>query len=144
MLTLVLVWIAGRIAVTVSADTGWLPAFLIDASFLMLVAAAAAREILAGKNWRNLNVVALIVLLLSGNVAFHIEAHVNGAANCSIRIGIAVVVLLISSIGGWIVPSLTPNWLVREKPGRLPTPFGRLDLAIVAEKQSLVPRCVGR
>src|SRR6476659_9042629 len=32
LLTLVLVWIAGRIAVTVSADTGWLPAFLIDAS----------------------------------------------------------------------------------------------------------------
>jgi uncharacterized protein involved in response to NO len=132
LLTLVLVWIAGRIAVTVSADTGWLPAFLIDASFLTLVAAAAAREILAGKNWRNLNVVALIALLLTGNVAFHIEAHVNGAANYSIRIGIAVVVLLISLIGGRIIPSFTRNWLAREKPGRLPTPFGRLDIAIVA------------
>jgi uncharacterized protein involved in response to NO len=132
LLALVLVWIAGRIAVTVSADTGWLPAFLIDASFLTLVAAAAAREILAGKNWRNLNVVALIALLLTGNVAFHIEAHVNGAANYSIRIGIAVVVLLISLIGGRIIPSFTRNWLAREKPGRLPTPFGRLDIAIVA------------
>jgi uncharacterized protein involved in response to NO len=132
LLTLVLVWIAGRIAVTVSADTGWLPAFLIDASFLTLVTAAAAREILVGKNWRNLKVVALVTLLLTGNVAFHIEAHVNGAANYSIRIGIAVVVLLISLIGGRVIPSFTRNWLAREKPGRLPTPFGRLDIAIVA------------
>jgi uncharacterized protein involved in response to NO len=132
LLTLVLVWIAGRVAVTVSAEIGWLAAFLIDASFLALVAAAATREILAGKNWRNLKVVVLITLLLAANVAFHIEAHVNGTADVSIRIGIATVVLLISLIGGRIIPSFTRNWLAREKPGRLPAPFGRLDVAIVA------------
>jgi len=132
LLTLVLVWIAGRVAVTASAEIGWLAAFLIDTSFLALVAAAATREILAGKNWRNLKVVLLITLLLAGNVAFHIEAHVNGTADVSIRIGIATVVLLISLIGGRIIPSFTRNWLAREKPGRLPAPFGRLDVAIVA------------
>ena len=132
LLTLVLVWIAGRVAVTASAEIGWLAAFLIDTSFLALVAAAATREILAGKNWRNLKVVVLITLLLAGNVAFHIEAHVNGTADVSIRIGIATVVLLISLIGGRIIPSFTRNWLAREKPGRLPAPFGRLDVAIVA------------
>jgi uncharacterized protein involved in response to NO len=132
LLTLVLVWIAGRVAVTISADIGWVAAFLIDASFLTLVAAAATREILAGKNWRNLNVVALITLLLTGNIAFHIEADMTGVADYSTRIGIAVVVLLISLIGGRIIPSFTRNWLAREKPGRLPTPFGRLDIAIVA------------
>lgn len=132
LLTLVLVWIAGRVAVTASAEIGWLAAFLIDTSFLALVAAAATREILAGKNWRNLKVVVLITLLLAGNVAFHIEAHVNGTADVSIRIGIATVVLLISLIGGRIIPSFTRNWLARERPGRLPAPFGRLDVAIVA------------
>ena len=132
LLTLVLVWIAGRIAVTISADIGWLPAFLIDSSFLMLVAAAAAREILAGKNWRNLQIVVLVVLLLAGNIVFHVEAHMNGAADYSIRVGIAVVILLISLIGGRIIPSFTRNWLVREKPGRLPSPFGRIDVVIVA------------
>ena len=74
----------------------------------------------------------LITLLLAGNVAFHLEAHVNGTADVSIRIGIATVVLLISLIGGRIIPSFTRNWLAREKPGRLPAPFGRLDVAIVA------------
>src|SRR3954469_6507881 len=56
---LVAVWIAGRLAVTFSAGLGWWPALLVDASFLALVAAAATREIIAGGNWRNLNVVAL-------------------------------------------------------------------------------------
>src|SRR5262249_57623734 len=31
-----------------------------------------------------------------------------------------------------IVPSFTHNWLVRERAGRLPAPFGRFDIAIVA------------
>jgi uncharacterized protein involved in response to NO len=129
---LVIVWVAGRLCVTFSAETGWLAAMLADTSFLSLVAAAAAREILAGRNWRNLNVVMLVLLLLAGNVAFHLEAHFQGAADTGIRIGIAVMVLLISLIGGRIVPSFTRNWLVRENPGRLPVPFGRFDMIVVA------------
>src|SRR5664279_6119592 len=132
LLALVIVWIAGRLCVTFSAETGWLTAMLVDAGFLSLVAAAAAREILAGRNWKNLNVVLLVLLLLAGNVAFHLEAHFNGAADTGIRIGIAVVVLLISLIGGRIVPSFTRNWLVRENPGRLPVPFGRFHTIIIA------------
>jgi len=90
---------------------------LIDCSFLSLVAAAAAREIIAGKKWNNLSVVLLILVLLGGNLTFHLEAHFEGAAEISIRVGIAVVVLLISLIGGRIIPSFTRNWLVRENPG---------------------------
>ncbi|MDE2376119.1 NnrS family protein [Bradyrhizobium sp.] len=125
--TLVAVWLAGRVAVTCSATTGWALAFVVDAAFLALVAAAAAREIVAGKNWRNLPVVMLVLLLLAGNVAFHLEAHFEGAADFSIRLGVGVVVLLISLIGGRIIPSFTRNWLVRENPGRLPVPHGRFD-----------------
>src|SRR5215813_9030375 len=78
LLALVIVWIAGRLCVTFSAATGWWLALLVDASFLLLVATAAAREIIAGRNWRNLMVVTLVVILLAGNIAFHVEAHVNG------------------------------------------------------------------
>ena len=132
LLALVLVWVAGRVVVTISADVGWLPAAAIDVGFLALVVAAAAREILAGKNWRNLKVVVLVALLLAGNAAFHLEAHFNGTADYGVRVGIAVVVLLIALIGGRIIPSFTRNWLARENPGRLPSPFGPLDVAIVA------------
>jgi uncharacterized protein involved in response to NO len=41
-------------------------------------------------------------------------------------------VLLISLIGGRIIPSFTRNWLVRQGPGRLPIPFSRFDKLTVA------------
>src|ERR1700687_1073603 len=37
LLVLVLVWLAGRVAVTFSAEIGWLLAAIIDVSFLVLV-----------------------------------------------------------------------------------------------------------
>ena len=127
LIVLVAVWLAGRIAVTFSADAGWWLAMLVDASFLLLVATAAAREIIAGRNWRNLAVVAMVLVLLACNITFHLEAHFAGTADYAIRIGIAVVVMLISLIGGRIIPSFTRNWLVRQGPRRLPVPFGRFD-----------------
>ena len=132
LMVLVALWIAGRICVTLSAQTGWLAAMLVDTSFLLLVAAAAAREIIAGRKWGNLSIVALLLLLLAGNVAFHLEAHFKGGAEVSIRVGITVVVLLISLIGGRIIPSFTRNWLVKENSGRLPVPFAQFDMLTVA------------
>jgi uncharacterized protein involved in response to NO len=129
--TLVAVWLAGRVAVAFSAELGWVVALVVDAAFLTLVVAAAAREIIAGSNWRNLPVVMLVLTLLAGNVAFHLEAHFDGAADVAIRIGISVVVLLLALIGGRIIPSFTRNWLVRVNPGRLPVPFGRFDVAVM-------------
>src|SRR5665213_1259559 len=132
LLALVALWLAGRVCVTFSAETGWLTAMLVDAGFLLLVAVAAAREIIAGRKWSNFNVVILLLVLLGGNVALHLEAHFNGAADVSIRVGIAVVVMLISLIGGRIIPSFTRNWLARENPGRLPAPLARFDMLVVA------------
>lgn len=128
---LLVVWLAGRVAVVLSAEIGWASALVVDAAFLALVVASAMREIIAGRNWRNLPVVVLALVLLAGNVAFHLEARVAGAADVSIRIGIGVVVLLISLIGGRIIPSFTRNWLVKFNPGRLPVPFGRFDGMVV-------------
>jgi uncharacterized protein involved in response to NO len=132
LLVLVLAWFAGRAAVNLSALIGWGAAAVIDSAFLVLVAAAAAREIAAGRNWRNLKVVTLVALLAAGNAAFHIEAHLSGTAEYSTRAGLAIVVLLIMLIGGRIVPSFTRNWLARQAPGRLPAPPDRFDMAIIA------------
>jgi len=131
LLALVAVWIAGRLCVTFSAAAIWWVVLAVDPSFLFLVAAAAAREIVAGRNWRNLMVLLPVVILLAGNIAFHLEVHADGQADIAIRIGIAAVVVLISLIGGRIIPSFTRNWLVRENPGRLPVPFGRLDMLVI-------------
>ncbi|WP_431015643.1 NnrS family protein [Bradyrhizobium pachyrhizi] len=125
-------WLAGRLAATFSGIIGWQFALAIDAAFLLLLAAAAAREIIAGRKWGNLKLVGIVSLLAATNIAFHLEAHLNGVADYSARAGIALVVTLVCVIGGRIVPSFTRNWLSRQKPGRLPVPFGRFDAATVA------------
>jgi len=125
------VWGAGRIAVNASAWIGWLPAALIDIAFLALLAAAAAREIVAGKKWDNVKIVAIISLLAASNIAFHIEAHVFGLAEYATRASIALVITLVGLIGGRIIPSFTRNWLAKRGSGRMPTAFGRFDLVTV-------------
>jgi uncharacterized protein involved in response to NO len=129
---LVASWFAGRLAVLASASIGWASACAIDAAFLALLAAAAAREIVAGRKWSNLPVVAIVSLFGAANVAFHIEAHVGGVAEYSTRFAVALVITLVSLIGGRIVPSFTRNWLARQPPGRMPVPFGRFDAIVIA------------
>lgn len=129
---LVTAWMAGRIAILVSALIGPLAAGIIDNLFLALIAAAAAREVVAGRNWRNLPPVAVLLLFLAGNIVFHIEDHAAGTSGIGTRIGIAAAISLISLIGGRVIPSFTRNWLVRENPGQLPVPFGRFDVAVLA------------
>lgn len=132
LLVLVLAWLAGRLAVTASALIGWRLAMAADALFLLLLAGAAAREIVAGRNWHNLKVVVLVTLLLAANLAFHLEAGLTGSADLSRRAAIAVVLMLVALIAGRIVPSFTRNWLAPRGPGRLPVPFGRYDKLVLA------------
>lgn len=129
---LALIWLAGRAAVAFSEPIGAAAAAIVDLVFLAALIAIIAREIVAGKNLRNLKVLALVSLLLIGNAVFHIEAMTLGAADYGKRLGVAAAIMLIVLIGGRIVPSFTRNWLAREKPGALPEPFNRFDAASIA------------
>jgi len=120
-------WLAGRVAVAGSAIWGAELAAVIDVAFLATLAAMALREIVAGKNWRNLRVLIVLGVLIISNIVFHLEAIERGCANYGIRLGIAAVIGLIMLIGGRIVPSFTHNWLVRNNPGRLPRSFAQFD-----------------
>ena len=117
-------WLAGRVAVAGSAIWGAGLAAVIDVAFLATLAAVALREIVAGKNWRNLRVLIVLGVLIAGNIAFHLEVIGYGSADYGIRLGIAAAIGLIMLIGGRIVPSFTHNWLARNNPGRLPRQFG--------------------
>jgi uncharacterized protein involved in response to NO len=128
---LLIAWIAGRVAICVSWVIGPLAAAAIDVSFLVLVLAATAREVVAGRNWRNIPPIFIVLILLTGNVIFHIEDYRTGTSEFGTRLGIAAAVGLISLIGGRVIPSFTHNWLSRENPGRLPMPFGRFDKMVL-------------
>lgn len=131
LLVLVLAWLAGRLAVSFGGALGWVAVAVIDVAFLLLVLAAAGREVIAGRNWRNLRVLVIVAVFAAADVVVHVEAHVRGEAVLGRRLALAAIVMLIVLIGGRIVPSFTRNWLVKANPGRLPAPFGRLDGAAI-------------
>ena len=64
---LVLLWAIGRVAVLLSAVIGAPAAAVADLSFPAAFLAAIAREIIAGRNWRNLPVLGALALLLIGH-----------------------------------------------------------------------------
>jgi len=127
---LVALWLAGRAAVAVSALIGAWPAALIDLAFLFVLAAATLREVVAGRHWRSLPIVLALLLLLLGNALSHAEAAGTvDAEGLARRFAVAVVVALITVVGGRIVPSFTRNWLARRGARVLPPGMGAFDRA---------------
>jgi uncharacterized protein involved in response to NO len=117
LLVLVLTWMIGRVAILFSDPLGVYITAAIDLSFLILLSFVIGREVIAGRNWRNLK-----VLILGGALAY---------SGFGARLGVAVAIFLIALIGGRIVPSFTRNWLARTKPGRLPVPFNHFDAVCI-------------
>ena len=128
LLVLVLLWLAGRLAVAFSQVIGVWPAAVIDLAFLAAMLFVVAREIVAGNNRRNLPMVAGLGLLLA-NALMHAEAAgVAVPEGSGRRLAISVITLLIALIGGRIVPSFTRNWLAKNRPGLPPpAPTNRFD-----------------
>ena len=127
------VWLAGRLALFFSAYLPPLVAPLIDMAFLLLLGLVIAREVFAGRNWRNLKVLGVILVLALANGIFHVEAAQGTAyEGYGIRLGIAATLLLIILIGGRVIPSFTGNWMKRNGITKLPTPFNRFDSVAMA------------
>jgi uncharacterized protein involved in response to NO len=110
-------WLLGRL---VTACSALLPAVLAvagDLLFPLTLIFVAAREIVAGRNWRNLVVILPLSVLALADLLMHLAAL--GAAlpfGLGWRLALAAICFLIALIGGRIVPSFTRNWL--KKTGR--------------------------
>ena len=125
-------WLAARVAMLFSASVGALAAAMFDSGFYLVLAALAAREVLAAGN-RNVPIVGLVLLFGIANGLDHAGAS-SWLADDSLgwRAGLALVIVMISVIGGRIVPSFTRNWLVKQSVReRLPGQPGRFDLAVI-------------
>lgn len=131
---LVLLWGAGRLAVLCSAGLGAGTAAALDLAFPFTFVIVVAREILAGRNWRNLPMLAALALLLLGNLLVHLDAiGLAPTAQLGDRLGIATLLMLITFVGGRIVPSFTRNWLAKQRPEvSSPAPFGIFDRVVLA------------
>ncbi|MGH7043591.1 MAG: NnrS family protein [Acetobacteraceae bacterium] len=126
---LVALWLVGRVAVFGSGWIGEAVAAPLDLAFPAALMAVMGREILAGRNWRNLPVIGALGVLLAADVWVHLGVlGAVGDARGGNRLGVAVLLLLISMMGGRLIPSFTRNWLARARPAApMPAPFGIVD-----------------
>ena len=132
-------WLAGRLAMLAVPWIGVVPAVAVDAVFLPAVVAVCARELIAGRKWKDMKVLVAIAAIGLANIGYHAEVLATGAAQGAARAAVAGYVLLIMIIGGRIIPSFTRNWLALRGETRLPVPFGRPDgVAIVATLAALL------
>ena len=126
-------WLLGRIACLISAE---LPAWLAiggDLSFPVALLAVAAREIIASRNWRNLLMTVPVAGFVVADLLMHLESlSVAVPSGLGWRLGLAAPIMLISMIGGRIIPNFTRNWLIKRHSPRQPTSSDATDIAAVS------------
>jgi uncharacterized protein involved in response to NO len=119
---LVLAWLAGRLAMALS---GGLPSTLVaamDMSFPLLLCGIASREVIAARNRRNLPIALITALFALLNLLYHL-----GADRMALYLLIHLVLVLITVIGGRIIPNFTANWMNARGQIELPVSGGVID-----------------
>jgi len=125
-------WAAARLAVLFSGAVSlWVAGFL-DVGFFFVLGLLAAREVLEANN-RNTPVVGMILLFgVADALDYLANTNVIPWPDLGWQLAIALIVLLISLIGGRIIPSFTRNWMVkRGMKQALPTQPRRFDLFVI-------------
>jgi uncharacterized protein involved in response to NO len=125
-------WVAARLALLFSNFTGLWPCAILDVGFFLTLGLLAAREVLSANN-RNAPVVGMVLLFAVANAFDYLAAAgMISSSDLGWQMAIAIVVLLISLIGGRIIPSFTRNWMVkRDRRDNLPTQPGKFDMAVI-------------
>ncbi|ODT72539.1 MAG: short-chain dehydrogenase [Pelagibacterium sp. SCN 63-23] len=124
---LFLVWLAGRFALMAPDLIGLPLAVALDIAFLPLLLAICLREIIAGRKWKDLKVMAAVGALAIANALFHGVIVWGGDAALANRAAVAAFIMLIGIIGGRVVPSFTRNWLAKRHVITLPAPYALFD-----------------
>lgn len=125
------IWCCGRIAMLMSASTGIVPAVIVDSMFLPTMLVLCTREVVAGRKWKDLKVVAGLCVLSVANVLFHIQVIEGLNPELPIRLGLGGYVLLITIVGGRILPSFTRNWINQSGRTDFPVPYNRFDACTI-------------
>jgi len=127
------VWVAGRLALLASGQIGISVAAAVDSMFLPLMLVLCTREVVAGRKWKDLKVIAGLAALTVANICFHVQVVAGVNPELPIRLGLGAYTLLITIVGGRILPSFTRNWINQFGRTDFPTPYNRFDsTAIIA------------
>lgn len=126
LVSLWVLWLAGRLVV---ATPGPLPliAAVIDASFLIVLAAIIWREIAASGSWARSPIVVLITLYAMSNILFHVWGLRGMATDVPERVALSVIFLLLTIVGGRVTPAFTGEFAAEQHISARPAPFSRFD-----------------
>lgn len=122
-------WLAGRLALGLGSGLPPAVVAVVDIAFLPVLLAVVAADIIAAGNRRNYGVIAVVALLIVANGLIYSAAFAGGDAwlRGGERLAVNLFAVLITLIGGRIVPAFTGNWMAQAgRPGR-PAPFGLID-----------------
>ncbi len=107
-------WLAGRVAHVVSAESIHGGALLPAIAFLFIAALSliAARQVIAGRAWREIKVVLLLAAFAAATGFQSLYPYAAAAESATaLRLRLAIVLALVVVLGGRIVPALTAAWL---------------------------------
>lgn len=127
LLALWLLWLTGRFCLAVPMVSP-LAVAVLDASFLIVLASLLWRELVAASAWAHTPIAIIISLYAAANVLFHATALRGLPTDLSERLVLALVMLLLTVIGGRITPTLTREFLAQSGTATLPAEFSRFDV----------------
>lgn len=113
LVTLVGLWVAGRLVMLGTAVLPPISIVIVDLSFLPVLAVSLIPSLWRVRAWRNLVLIGLIGVLALANLVFHLEALqvFAGSAQIGQRLGLTAIVMMMVVVGGRVVPAFTRNAL---------------------------------
>ncbi|MDA0654794.1 MAG: NnrS family protein [Proteobacteria bacterium] len=123
LLSLAVVWVAARIANWTSAYVPALWVALLDAGYIIFLILVAIKGLSEGGSKRNFIFIPILLFFLTANLLVHGDRL--GYTDETLRLGhilaLDTVVLLITIIGGRVIPAFTTNVLHKNGETTLPT-----------------------
>jgi uncharacterized protein involved in response to NO len=131
LLVLFSLWCLGRATLLFPELLGNGLSFAVDALFLPALLVICSREIITGRKWKDLKILAGLAALSLANIAFHVCNYTGVGIEAPSRLAIGAYLTLIMIVGGRILPSFTRNWLAKRGETRLPAPYDRFDAVTI-------------
>lgn len=132
LLVLVVAWLVGRVAMWSSGSLPPAVVAVADIAFLPMLALFQAPSIMLRSARRNGVFVAILTAFTVANLAVHFEAlGIAESARWGIYLGLNLLVLAVTLVGGRVVPAFTQGGLKAQGVAAAITPLPWLDLAAI-------------
>ena len=130
LMALFAVWVAGRVAMAIPTGLPLLSA-LVDGAFLVCLAGVVWRELAAGNSWNHAPVGLVVSLYACANLLFHLSVWSDADTDRPFRMALALMMVLLTLIGGRLVPNFTREFLGGQGRAERPARFSRVDAVAI-------------